>query len=132
MDLLITNPTNSSEDKYIRGHLLNEHLGGQGDANNMFPITGNANSQHLHSTEKKVKSWITKPKRWVKYEVKVQGVSSKLDGGSKNPSNYVNSNFACRAILKDAAGKTEEEFSTVIPSVYQQKGTAQVTNKEKK
>jgi hypothetical protein len=132
MDLLITNPTNSSEDKYIRGHLLNEHLGGQGDANNMFPITGNANSQHLHSTEKKVKSWITKPKRWVKYEVKVQGVSSKLDGGSKNPSNYVNSNFACRAILKDAAGKTEEEFSTVIPSVYQQKSTAQVTNKEKK
>ncbi len=72
----------------------------------MFPITGNANSKHLHSTEKEVKKWITKPKRWVKYEVKVQGVSSRLNGGPKSPKNYVNSSFACHAILKDASGKT--------------------------
>lgn len=130
MDLLVTDPTKGSDEKYIRGHLLNEHLGGKGDTNNMFPITGNANSKHLHSTEKEVKKWITKPRRWVKYEVKVQGISSKLDGGIKSPNNYVNSSFACHAILKDASGKTEEEFSTVIPSVYKQKPDVQTTRKE--
>jgi hypothetical protein len=133
MNLLVTNKTESSEDKYIRGHLLNEHLGGRGEADNMFPITGNANSQHLHSTEKKVKSWASKPKRWIKYGVKVQGVSSKLNGGPKSPGNYVNSSFVCQAILKDASGKTEEEFSTVIPSVFNTKGTAEISvQKEKK
>ncbi|MEI7830106.1 MAG: hypothetical protein WCI31_10065 [Prolixibacteraceae bacterium] len=130
MGLLVTDPGKSSDEKFIRGHLLNEHLGGEGVGNNMFPITGNANSKHLHSTEKEVKKWITKPKRWVKYDVKVQGISSRLNGGPKNPVNFVNSSFVCHAILKDAAGKTEEEFSTVISSVYQERPDVLTTKKE--
>jgi hypothetical protein len=34
MDKLETDPAASSPDKYIRGHLLNEHLGGEGEARN--------------------------------------------------------------------------------------------------
>jgi len=131
MNLLITNPSESSERKYIRGHLLNEHLGGRGNAENLFPITGNANSQHLHSTEKKVKGWVEQaknkvPKRWVYYEVKVRDVDYKLDlKKPKSYENYVNSSLACRAILKDANGKKEDEFSTTIPSVFKTKGKAE-------
>jgi hypothetical protein len=129
MGLLVTDPSKSSPDKFIRGHLLNEHLGGEGDADNMFPITGNANSQHLHSTETKIKNWVKDKKHWVLYQVKVQNISSKLDAGPKNPSNYVNSTFACHAIHKDAAGEAKEEFSTRIISLYKSKGKAEISNK---
>lgn len=128
MGLLVTDPSESSANKFIRGHLLNEHLGGRGNEENMFPITGNANSQHLHSTESKVKSWMAKPNRWTFYEVKVQNVSSKLDAGPKSPQNYVQCVFACHAILKDATGKAEEDFSTAISSTYQAKQVAVKTD----
>ena len=65
-----------------------------------------------------------KPKHWVWYEVKVKNVSSKLDGGKKSPDNYVNCVFLCRAVLKDAAGKAEEDFSTAIQSTYTVKQAA--------
>jgi hypothetical protein len=128
MDLLVTDPTERSPDKFIRGHLLNEHLGGQGDAQNMFPITGNANSLHLHSTEKTVKGWI-KPRQWVFYEVKVEGVSSQLGFGAKSARNYVNATFACHAVLKDSAGTVKEEFTTRIPSVFSVRQVAERTDK---
>lgn len=133
MGLLITDPNQKSPDKYIRGHLLNEHLGGLGNAQNMFPITGNANSQHLHSTEKRIKEWVkpkaSKPKRWVLYEVKVEGISSKLDAGPKSWDNYVNSTFSCHAVLKDEEGKVEDEFSSKIPSTFEKREEAEVKNK---
>jgi len=117
MGLLVTEPKKgvSSDSKYIRGHLLNHELGGKGNAANMFPITGYANGQHLRSTEGKIKSWLNeqdkeKPKYWVWYQVKVQAVSSKLDDASPNsPNNWVNSEFACHAILKDVKGKEKDK-----------------------
>jgi len=127
MDLLVTDPSEHSSDKFIRGHLLNENLGGLGADDNLFPITGNANSQHLHSTEKDIKSWVNEKKKYAFYEVKVQGVSSKLQFGSKDPRNYVNSVFACRYILKEADGTVEREVTTSIPSTYEVKGVATKT-----
>jgi hypothetical protein len=127
MGLLVTDPSEKSPGKFVRGHLLNEHLGGLGNEVNMFPITGNANSQHLHSTENRIKKWVGKmkeakkknaPDRWVYYEVKVTGISSQLDPKAPIEENYVDCVFVCRATLKDEAGKAEEDFSTSIPSVY--------------
>ena len=46
MDLLETDPGQCSAYKYVKGHILNHRLGGIGNAENMFPITGNANSRH--------------------------------------------------------------------------------------
>ena len=126
MDLLVTDPGESSESKFIRGHLLNEHLGGEGDANNLFPLTGNANSQHLHSTESIIKNWVKQKNRWVFYNVRVDNVSSKLDGPKKSPKNYVNCTFVCTAVQKDAAGVTKDKLSTRIPSKYDFKGKAQI------
>jgi len=126
MKLLVTNPSKRSKDKYIRGHLLNEHLGGEGKADNMFPITGYANSQHLHSTESTVKKWIKeKPKLWVMYEVKVEGISSQLKENYKS-SNYVDSTFACYGELKNAAGEVKDKFSTKIESKFHNKQKAEI------
>jgi hypothetical protein len=131
MGSLVTEPLKGrpSEEKYIRGHLLNEHMGGAGKPINMFPITANANSQHLHSTEKTIKDWLKKPNLWVMYEVKVKNVSSSLDG-PKN-LNYVDSKFACYAELKEANGNVKEKLSTIIPSELHVKGTAEIIEKTK-
>lgn len=127
MGLLVTKPATPSESKFVKGHLLNENLGGPGKAANLFPITANANSRHLHSTEARVKSWMEKkkPKRWAWYQVKVLNVSSKLDPGEANrPANYVNCILACHAILKDAAGTPYEKFETIVPSTHKAKEQA--------
>jgi hypothetical protein len=122
MGLLVTEPKKGrrSKEKYIRGHLLNENLGGLGNDKNLFPITGNANSKHLHSTETTIKTWHKEQKKkWVFYKVDVQNISQKLDLKKKeDPSNYVNCVFACHAILKDGTGKTEKEFTTNITSTF--------------
>lgn len=124
MGKLETDPGASSPDKYIRGHLLNEHIGGVGDATNLFPITGNANSRHLHSTESRVKRWVDVPSNWVFYEVTVDGISSRLDSSDVR-QNYVNATFNCRAVLKDIDGAEREQFMTAITSTYRQRNAAQ-------
>ena len=125
MSKLATDPNQSSPDKYIRGHLLNEHIGGVGDATNLFPITGNANSRHLHSTESTVKRWVNVPTNWVFYEVTVDGISSRLNSSDRT-KNYVNATFNCRAILKDDDGNEKDNFITAITSTYQVPNDAQV------
>ena len=43
------------EEHFIRGHLLNEHLGGKGDMDNLYPITSSANSEHSRDVEEPLK-----------------------------------------------------------------------------
>ncbi|MBS1130155.1 MAG: hypothetical protein H6R16_1157 [Proteobacteria bacterium] len=123
MSKLETDPGESSPDKFIRGHLLNEHIGGVGDATNLFPITGNANSRHLHSTESRVKRWVDVPGNWVFYEVTVDGISSRLNA-SDVTQNYVNATFNCRAVLKDDDGTEKESYMTAISSTYRVRNEA--------
>lgn len=118
MAKLVTDPSESSADKYIRGHLLNHNIGGRGNDENMFPITGKANSQHRVSTETDIKKWVKIQGNWVWYQVKVTGISSKLNDPDI-ANNYVNCTFSCHAIRKDAAGKSLQEFKATIPSKYQ-------------
>ncbi len=95
MAKLVTDPKNRSSFKYIRGHLLNENLGGKGETENLFPITANANSVHLHSTEKYVKNWVApntkdtkgektkKMKHYAMYEVQAKVGEYKLDKNNR-------------------------------------------------
>ena len=117
MSKLETDPGEGSPNKFIRGHLLNEHIGGVGDAPNLFPLTGNANSRHLHSTESRVKRWADVPSNWVFYEVTVDSISSRLDSGDVT-ENYVNATLNCRAVLKDEDGTEKESYLTAITSTY--------------
>lgn len=80
MSLLPTNPRiySASDSRYIRGHLLNDNLGGPGSPVNLFPITAQANARHHSSIESHVKSWVNDADKryWVKYVVKVQNIGA--------------------------------------------------------
>lgn len=41
---------------FIRGHLLNDNLGGVGEVYNLFPITSSANGEHKITAEGKLKA----------------------------------------------------------------------------
>jgi len=63
---------------YVRGHLLNQQLGGKGSEENLTPITYSANSNHLHSVEKILKEMVNAPKKkqaLVYYKVEVTAPS---------------------------------------------------------
>jgi len=118
MGKLHTDPDESNENKYIRGHLLNDNVGGEGVAYNLFPITANANSQHLHKIEKQVKKWVNEEKQWVSYSVEVKGVDGELDN-VKPWDNHVNSTFDCRAAVLDPSDMSEvKTVSALINSEF--------------
>lgn len=64
-------------DTYIRGHLLNGNIGGPGKAENLFPITMQANSRHYQDIERYVVSWVNDDKTYVHYEVEVKNRNDK-------------------------------------------------------
>ena len=43
---------------YVRGHLLNENLGGPGEQQNLTPITKIANNKHKQFAETEIKDWV--------------------------------------------------------------------------
>ncbi len=138
MSKLVVNPKKKSEFKYIRGHLLNENLGGKGENVNLFPITANANSQHLHSTEKFIKEWVApaaketkgektkKMKHYAMYEVEAKVLKYKLSN-DKIADNFVDSKFICNVVLKDETGKENKSFKTTIDSEYGERHPAEKT-----
>ncbi|WP_310601222.1 DUF4157 domain-containing protein [Desulfobulbus sp.] len=132
MDLLETDPGQKSPGKYIKGHLLNHRLGGIGNQENMFPITGNANSQHYHSIEKRVIDWVVKgsEENWATYEVEVK--NAKADIETKRPVwyNWVNATLQCRATLKDGDNQDKDTIGATVTSEYLVRHEAERTKGE--
>ncbi len=89
MSKLPTNPKLPNNQKYIRGHLLNDNVGGPGEDYNLFPITANANKEHENKIESVVKQWVNNEKQWVKYEVDVSY--------DKKKNGHIDSVFDCNA-----------------------------------
>ncbi len=56
---------------YIKGHLLNENVGGPAEDHNLYPISGQANSDHKLGPEKTVKGWVNTNHLLVYYAVEV-------------------------------------------------------------
>ncbi len=56
---------------YIKGHLLNGNVGGPAADNNLYPITGQANSDHKNKVENGVKTLVLKDRVMVYYKVTV-------------------------------------------------------------
>jgi hypothetical protein len=64
---------------YVRGHLLNHHVGGPGDdPRNLTPLTYVANGDHLRMVEKDIKRVVNDEKGMVHYEVHVDYPSTPL------------------------------------------------------
>ena len=96
MKILPTDPRLPNKQKYVRGHLLNDNVGGPGEEKNLFPITGYANQEHERSIESDVKDWVNNKKQWVKYTVKVEDIEwKKVHANCKKA--YVNCKFVCHA-----------------------------------
>jgi hypothetical protein len=85
MNQLPTDPAAfpATTDRFVRGHLLNYDLGGLGKDFNLYPITGQANVDHVNFIESSVKSWVNDEKFWVRYKVNVlsSGQLVPLKGG---------------------------------------------------
>jgi hypothetical protein len=118
MGQLVTNPSRNNVSRYIKGHLLNHHIGGPGDNSNMYPITAAANSSHLHTVETKVKDWVENKHYWVYYSVQVRNILESISKAGKDPDNYINASFACEGYIKNTDGSRSEEFSTTVTSAY--------------
>jgi len=88
MRLLPTNPKiyRASDQRYIRGHLLNDNLGGPGRPINLFPITAQANARHHAAIESDVKQWVNDKRYWTKYTVYVENIGDlkALPGGKQS------------------------------------------------
>nr|MBL8412094.1 DUF4157 domain-containing protein [Dechloromonas sp.] len=122
MALLPTNPSLGSEYKYIKGHVLNHRLGGIGNAENMFPLTANANSRHYYSVERQVVNWINaSPHNWAIYEVDVVGIRADIQRGRPVGRNGVNATLQCRATLKDRNSRDQGSVMATITSEYRQR-----------
>jgi hypothetical protein len=99
MKSLPTDPNLSGDNKYIKGHLLNDNLGGPGEDRNLYPITAIANKQHEAYVEYYVKQWVNKNGYWVYYKVEVNQQYVNLSEGK------VTADLICEANKLDVDGK---------------------------
>jgi hypothetical protein len=119
MDSLITDPGVANPSKYIKGHLLNDNIGGPGTAENLYPITAEANAAHVRNVESTVKTWVNINKYWVYYSVQVSSTSEHITHpGQKHDDNWINANFVCNAYIKKADGGRLNEFNETVVSRY--------------
>ena len=88
-----------SRKKFVRGHLLNDNVGGPGDDKNLFPITAKANNDHERLVENKIKTWVNQG-YWMTYTVAVKYEDSRLVKGDI-PKNFVTAKFVCSAAILD-------------------------------
>lgn len=66
----------------VRGHLLNDNLGGPGIACNLFPITAAANHLHLLNAENHIKQYLSNKNVGVMYCVEVTEANYTIDDPS--------------------------------------------------
>lgn len=117
MSLLPTNPKQQGTLKYIKGHLLNDNLGGPGEDQNLFPITAQANKQHESDVESYVKDWVNEKGYAVNYTVEVTNVNDQL--GVSPP--YIDADFECTAYARNSFGSiSTQRLKRTIPSRYKQ------------
>ena len=113
-----------NDQKYIKGHLLNDNIGGQGAAFNLFPITADANAKHLTYVEKFVKSQL-QGHYVVYYEIMVDHQNPvSLNGNGAKPFK-IDSEFKFYWHLLDATGKQiKNAHQGSIESTFNTKGAA--------
>lgn len=108
--------------EYIRGHLLNEQLGGPGEPRNLFPITRSANAMHSARIEETIKRWVNIDRYWVRYHVKITG-PNELETG-EGGKQYINSTINAQAWVLDTNLAPWRTISTDITSHYSLQSTA--------
>lgn len=80
------------DERYVKGHLLNDQVGGIGLPHNLFPITGRANGEHEATVERRVKAWIERG-YWMTYTVEVELLDADITDVNTADSNFVMARF---------------------------------------
>ena len=112
----------AADQKYIKGHLLNDHVGGQGHSFNLFPITADANGKHLAYVEKFVKAQL-RNRYVVSYEVQVQHQAPISIAGNGTAPFTIEAEFTFFWHLLDTSGQLiRAKHAGGIKSTYNQKG----------
>ncbi|MEL7097518.1 MAG: hypothetical protein AAGM84_01695 [Pseudomonadota bacterium] len=108
--------------QYIKGHLLNEGLGGPGTAENLYPITTDANQEHKTKAENLIEDMVNTQLYFVRYEVDIKQVgptayyTHPVKGGIYN---IVNSDMHVQAWLLDTTGqKAGKIVNSVVASRF--------------
>lgn len=100
-----------SPDQLVKGHLLNEYLGGKAKNSNLYPITDGANSDHLGYVENHVKKLVLAG-RTVQYEVD----AGPRDGFSCN-TDCKKSQFKCHYKTIDNKGESVDNSVTILSDI---------------
>lgn len=129
MDMLPTDPNvyGPADTRFIRGHLLNDNLGGPGTPNNLFPITAHANSLHHAAIEDSVKKWVNEKRYWVKYTVSIEGDNTLVPAvhGKKAINSTIKASVSVlNTKLEPVSNLTR---SVTIESIYKQPATETTT-----
>ena len=99
---------------FIKGHLLNDNLGGPGSDENMFPITEDANKKHSSLAETTIKSWVNDDGYYVYYKVEVKNIDEQIDYALfDDGTNYVNAQLHITAYKLGADGERANVGSNV-------------------
>ncbi len=106
--------------KYIKGHLLNDHLGGPARPYNLFPITDQANSDHLVFMEKYVKAEVEKGYvMYYKVNIANHSVKDLKPKQKKHGRRYtVNADIQCESAKIDKSDKPIEKHNITVKSVW--------------
>lgn len=118
MNRLQTDPGLPEEQKYIRGHLLNDRIGGEGSERNLFPITAAANRAHEQQIESRVKQWVNTDRYWVFYQVQVSVGEVNISNPARIATNKVNARFICEAAVYDLQMRKHNQIGATIVSTY--------------
>ena len=115
---------------YIRGHLLNEGLGGIGQPQNLYPITGRANKDHEIGPEKDVKRLVRNNGLVAMYGVTVVNQNGphpiEVFGDGTCTYHYINAGFSCTyatyKLYSDDSVELNTPTTTPVPSSFDVSG----------
>ncbi len=114
----VDKPEHGSRDAnsmYIKGHLLNDNLGGPGEDRNLFPITQKANQEHERNIEADAKDLVNKKAFIVNYVVETENITKQplviLGSETFHP---VNADFRCELSTYKKIGEKLEKITPVI------------------
>ncbi|MDQ0063808.1 hypothetical protein [Paenibacillus harenae] len=114
------------ENRYIRGHLLNDSLGGPGLEQNLFPITERANKDHEQFVESHVKKWVNQSGYFVYYHVEVKNINESLNTAyTDDDRNYVDADLHCEAYVLSVNGGRSKLTHYVNCVIKSKHGTVQ-------
>jgi hypothetical protein len=126
MDLLPSSTTHKGDkaNQFIRGHLLNDNLGGPAKKENLFPITGYSNGQHEQNAERFIKGGI-KNGYVYEYLVEIKNVAEGTTSTYHTVKCDLDFKFsrldAANNPLKTHKGTIKSEFGQRHPDPYDKK-----------